>query len=230
MGRSEIHASPYKLSYASRIASGLVALIALFGLARYVIAESLKLDGDWLAALWLNASYLTDLSNLLLAIVMTGIALGSRALSRPAVVGCAVSAIATVGVGFWLMGGTLSFGTSALENILLHAVTPWAALLFWLLFVPKGYLRWSHALVWMAWPVGYWIYAMTRGLLTGEFAYPFMDPKVNKAFSIAVSIGMVILLNLVWASTLFALDKLSVRNRHLQNPDQLSDQCISAMK
>jgi hypothetical protein len=142
-----------------RVAAGLLASIAWLGLVRYGVAEVSKQDGDWLAALWTNAGHLTDLSNLLLAIVMTGVAAGSRALSRPAIVGWAVAAIATVGVGFWMIGGTLTLGTSALEDILLHAVTPWAAVLFWLVFVPKGALRRAHALSWMFWPMAYWAYA-----------------------------------------------------------------------
>jgi hypothetical protein len=203
----------HTLSHVSRLAAGVLACIAWFGLARYLVAEASKLEGDWLAALWENSSYLTDLSNLLLAVVMTGVALGSRLLSRPAIVGWAVVAIATVGVGFWLIGGTLSLATSALENILLHAVTPWAALLFWLLLFPKGGLRWTHALAWMLWPTCYWAYAMTRGVATGEFAYKFMDLAANPVSAVALSIGSIVLLYVAWASVLVLLDKALARNR-----------------
>lgn len=219
---TDVRGPSHTISRSGRIAAGLLASIAWLGLARYGIAEVSNQGGDGLAALWTNAAYLTDLSNLLLAVVMTGIAAGSRALSRPAIVGWAVTAIATVGVGFWMIGGTLILGNSALEDVLLHAVTPWAAVLFWLIWVPKGELRRSHALAWMAWPIAYWTYAMTRGLLTGTFAYSFMDPGPNGAVAVAVMIGKLIAVHAAWVLILMVLDQMMVRGRGLGNGGRFS--------
>ena len=210
MDRSAIFGATYNFSYPGRVAAGLLALTAWLGLARYFLAEVSKQRGDLFAALWINTNYLTDLSNLFLAIVMTGVAFGYPALSRPVLVGWAVAAITTVGVGFWLIGGTLTLG-SALENILLHGVTPWAALLLWLVFVPKGYLRLIHVSIWLLWPLCYWLYALTRGVLTGEFAYGFMDPSKNSVTAIATLIGGLTLVYAAWAWTLLALDKMSAK-------------------
>lgn len=197
------------MSYSSigRIAAGLLAAFAWFGLARYLASEAAFLQGNWPSAVWSNLGYLTDLSNLLLAIVMTGIALGVQRLSRPAVVGWAVVAIATVGVGFWLSGGRLVLGKSALEDVLLHGVTPWAALLFWLVFAPKGRLAWRHALVWMAWPLFYWSYAMGRGLLLDRYPYSWLDPAKQGAAAVATTIAMMVVLYALWAVVLVLLDK-----------------------
>lgn len=136
-----------QFSIVGRIAAGLLAAVAWLGLGLYVVAEAAGLKRDWLGALWLNTGYLTDLSNLSLAIVMTGVALGVPLLSKPHVVGWVTAVIATVGVGFWLIGGSLIVGETPIESFLLHAVTPWAGLAFWLVFTPKGGLRWRTALI-----------------------------------------------------------------------------------
>ena len=141
-----------QFSMPSRAVAGVLTAITWLGLGLYVVAEA-ELNGDWLGALWLNAGFLTDLSNLSLAVVMTGVALGVRKLSAPHVVGWVTAVIATVGVGFWLIGGTLIVGKTPIESFLLHAVTPWAGLAFWLVFAPKGGLRWRADLAGLACPL-----------------------------------------------------------------------------
>ncbi len=194
-----------------RMAAGALAAIGWVGLGLYVVAEAATQKGDWLAAVWTNLGFLTDLSNLLLAVVMTGVALGVRPLSRPHVVGWAIAAIATVGVGFWLIGGRLVIGQSALEDILLHGVTPWAGLLFWLVFAPKGGLRWRRSLFWLAWPIGYFAYAMVRGAVTGSYAYGFLDPAKSSVTNIAITVGMITAVFAVWSLILLLLDRVMAR-------------------
>lgn len=196
-----------------RLAAGLLALTGWLGLGLYVVAGVASQNGDLLRAVWVNLGYLTDLSNLLLAVVMTGVALGVRPLSRPHIVGWAIAAITKVGVGFWLIGGTLTVGESALEDILLHAVTPWAGLLFWLLFVPKGVLRWKRALFWLAWPIGYFAYALARGAMTGDYAYPFLDPAESSAADIATIVGMITAVLAGWTGALLLLDRVMGKRR-----------------
>jgi len=196
-----------------RIAAAVLAAIGWLGLALYLTDAAGERGRSWLGAFWQNAGYLTDLSNLLLAIVMTGIALQRPALQRPAIVGWALVAIATVGVAFWLVGGTLEIGESALEDVLLHGVTPWAALLFWLVFAPKGQLRVRDALAWLAWPVAYFVYAMARGLLTGTFAYGWMDPAKHGLASVMTIMAMVLVVYALWSVALLGTDRVLGRRR-----------------
>lgn len=202
-----------QFSIVGRIAAGLLAVVAWLGLGLYVVAEAAGLKGDWLGALWLNAGYLTDLSNLSLAIVMTGVALGVRLLSKPQVVGWVTAVIATVGVGFWLIGGSLIVGETPIESFLLHAVTPWAGLAFWLVFAPKGGLRWRTALIWLAWPALYFTYAMTRGALAGEYAYPFLDPATDGIAGVVMGIGKIVAVYMAWCLILLRLDGMMSRKR-----------------
>ena len=189
-----------------RLAAAVLAALAWLGLGRYLAAEMARQGGDVLAALWQDAAFLTDLSNALLAGVLTGVALGNRTLSRPGTVGFAVAAAVTVGLAFWLVGGRLSLD-SDLENLLLHGVTPAGALLFWLLWTPKRRLRWGHALAWMAWPALYWSYALLRGRLTGEYAYPFTDPAQAGMLPVLRTLGMLFATHALVAVALVAMDR-----------------------
>ncbi|WP_395944002.1 Pr6Pr family membrane protein [Brevundimonas sp.] len=198
---------------AARAAAGLLAAIGWLGLGLYLVAEATASKGDWLVAVWNNLGFLTDLSNLILAVVMTGVALNLRRLSEPHVVGWAVVAIVTVGVGFWLIGGRLVLGTSALENILLHGVTPLAGLVFWLVFTPKGELRRRTALLWLAWPAFYWTYAMVRGAVSGQYAYGFLDPRTQGAGGVAAAIAGMAALYVVASLVLLGLDRAMGRKR-----------------
>jgi hypothetical protein len=62
-----------------------------------------------------------------------------------------------------------------LADRLLHDIIPILYLLYWIIFVPKGLLRWKDALWWLIYPLIYIIYTITRGALCGWYPYPFID-------------------------------------------------------
>jgi hypothetical protein len=75
-------------------------------------------------------------------------------------------------------------GWSAAANILLHTVTPLAALADWLLLTPRGGLRPRHAALWLLYPLAYLAFVLTRGaLLTpgteARYPYPFLDVTLH---------------------------------------------------
>jgi len=198
---------------AGRIAAGIVAATAWLGLGLYLAAEIASQKGNWLAALWVNAGFLTDLTNLCLAVVMTGVALGIARLATPKLVGWVVTAILTVGIGFWLIGGRLVIGKSALSDILLHGATPLLALVFWTAFAVRGGVRWTSVLPWLIWPVFYWTYALIRGGLTGEYAYGFLNWAKQGVWSVGITIGALIALYAVCGLMVVGIDKLLSRRR-----------------
>ncbi|MER6356971.1 Pr6Pr family membrane protein [Streptomyces sp. NPDC001634] len=64
------------------------------------------------------------------------------------------------------------------HSVLLHVVTPLMALLDWLFFGPKGALRRRHAVLWLAYPLAYLVFALTRGAVVTRgtrYPYPFLD-------------------------------------------------------
>ncbi len=161
----------------SRSAAGCIAAIAWLGLAfqcfsTFQIIHSLPL------MLWIVFAYFTILTNLIVAAVFTGAA-ASRARMPPAwIVAGTTLSILLVGIvyAFLLHGKTELTGGSAIANVLLHMATPVLVTAFWIAFTPKGQLRWSHPLVWAIYPLTYLIYSLIRGVLSGKYPYPFLDP------------------------------------------------------
>lgn len=163
-------------SKGARLAAAAVALVAWFGLAVQLRA-SIELTGSVPAAIWAMLRYFTVLSNLLLAVVLTGVALGAKRLSAPWLVGGTALALLLVGVvyGLLLRGLLELSGGARLADTLMHYVTPTLAPLFWLAYAPKGALRLEDPVRWALFPLAYLAYALVRGMVEGLYAYPFIN-------------------------------------------------------
>lgn len=66
-------------------------------------------------------------------------------------------------------------GLSLVADRLLHHAAPVAAVVFWLVCVPKAGLNWSDPLRWSGIPLLYLIYALARASLEGFYPYFFID-------------------------------------------------------
>jgi hypothetical protein len=86
-------------------------------------------------------------------------------------------AILLVGVVYWvLLRGLHPLSAVALTaNTLLHDVSPLLMAAYWLVFVPRGKLRWSAPWWWTLFPVIYFVYVLARGQLDHRYPYPFID-------------------------------------------------------
>ena len=194
----------------ARLAAALVALVAWVALAvqldaSFGLAESL---GE---ALWAMLRYFTVLTNLLVAVVMSFIALGVRV--PPFVTGGTTLSIVLVGVVFFLLlRGLLELsGGAALADLLMHKVTPVLVPLWWLAFADKGGLRRRDCLLWALYPLAYFGYALVRGKAEGRYAYPFIDVASLGGAAVALN-GLLIALGFVIAGlALVALDARMAR-------------------
>ncbi|MEO6433397.1 MAG: Pr6Pr family membrane protein [Sphingomicrobium sp.] len=121
--------------------------------------------------------YFTVITNLILALIFTGIALGNRRCESGPVVGGVTLAIILVGViyGLLLQGSIELSGGAAVADLLLHKVTPILGVGYWAWFQRKGQLRPIHPWIWTLLPLAYFPYALLRGAIEGRYAYPFMD-------------------------------------------------------
>jgi hypothetical protein len=157
-----------------RAVAALVALICWVGLA---LQFSLSFAGqhDVVTTLWVLLRFFTIVTNLLVAIAMTLIAI-DRPVS-PLVLGGLTLAILFVGIVYatLLAGLEHPTGLAALVNSLLHRVSSIAMALWWLFFAPRARLKLNAPLVWVAYPVAYFAYALARGHLDGLYPYPFID-------------------------------------------------------
>lgn len=155
-----------------RVAAAAIALISWAGLAvqfNAIIDQGQSVIGT----LWIMVRYFTILTNLLVAVVFSGVASGLPAFAAPLLLGGTTMAIVLVGVvNHLLLRGLLELsGGAKLADTILHYVTPIAVLVFWLLLAPKGQLTRRDPLRWVAFPSAYLVYALVRGTIEGKFAY-----------------------------------------------------------
>jgi hypothetical protein len=162
----------------ARGAAGCIAAIAWLGLIIQCVSTFQGNHSAWLT-LWIVFAYFTILTNLLVAVVFTALAVERTPMRAPWVVAGTMLSILLVGVIYGLLlHGTMELsGGSAVANVLNHMATPVLVPLFWIIFTPKGELRWWHPLVWAIYPLAYFAYSLIRGGQTGQYPYPFLDPS-----------------------------------------------------
>ena len=190
----------------ARLLAALVALVAWAGL---FIQYRTTLGSGYAPAetLWIMLRFFTVLTNLLLAVTMTAVALGARV--APFLVGGVTLAMALVGMVYLtLLRGLLDLsGGALLADTLLHKVTPVVVALWWLAFASKGRLTWSAPLGWALYPLLYFIYALARGVTDGRYAYPFIDIAKLGAATVALNAALIAASFLIAGLGLVALDR-----------------------
>jgi len=161
------------------------------------------------AALWTMLRYFTILTNLIVAVVFTGIALGKSAFATPSLLGGTTMAIVLVGVVYHLLlRGLLELsGGAKIADTILHYVTPISVLLFWLFLAPKGALTLRDPLRWTLYPFAYLVYALVRGAAEKVYAYPFLDVAQKGWTSILVTSLLILLAFLAGGMILVRIDR-----------------------
>jgi hypothetical protein len=157
-----------------RAAAAFIALVCWAGIVLNFWV-SYSHSQNIIVSLWGLVRFFTIISNLALAIAMTMIAAGKR--QSPLLLGGLTLAILLVGVVYaTLLKGlhTLS-GPALIADYLLHDLSPILMAAYWLLFVPRGRLRWSAPWWWVVFPLVYFLYAIARGKLDHRYPYPFID-------------------------------------------------------
>jgi hypothetical protein len=156
-----------------RLAAALVAAAAWAGLA-VQFAANLETQSA-LDAVWILLRFFTIITNLLVALTMTGVAAGRRV--SPFILAGLTLAILFVGAIYMtLLHGIVQLvGLGNLADTLLHYVVPVAMGIYWLAFAPKIGLTWRDPLLWCVYPILYLAYVVVRGSVDGRYPYPFID-------------------------------------------------------
>ncbi len=160
-----------------RLWAGAIAIAGWSGLILQTLLIFLRVH-DWEATLWRLSGFFTILSNLLVAVLFTGIALGRTRWRHPQLVAAAALTMALVGAVFELMLRRqlhLS-GWRLVTNALLHDAVPLLTAGAWLFLAEKGRLRKRDPWLIAAFPIAYLGYALIRGAIGGWYPYPFIDP------------------------------------------------------
>lgn len=173
----------------ARVCALIIAAVSLAALgAQYSVLP--YTDGALTVAqrLWTLAGYFTVLTNGLIAGHMLAIAMGWQ-ISASRAAGLVVS-ICLVGVVYHLVLAQLwnPVGLAWWANQGLHSVVPLATLAWWLAFAPKG-VTLRNLPMWLIWPLIYCVYALTRGIFTGFWPYPFLDLEQLGSQQVATNIA-----------------------------------------
>ena len=126
--------------------------------------------------------YFTILTNILVAIACLAPVLArksrwGRFFLRADVTAAITTYIIFVGIAYNLLLKNLwnPVGLQFVADRLLHDIMPIVYTALWLLFVPKGHLRWGQTGWWLIYLVVYFLYAMAIGAMSGFYPYPFVD-------------------------------------------------------
>lgn len=170
---------------APRLLLLLIALIAWFSIiSQFSISVPLLLAKGMTygEAVWRMFGYLTILTNVLVAVACSVLLLKPESLpgqyfSRPGVQTAVTLYIIFVGLGYnLLLRNHAPFtGLHRLSDEGLHTVVPLLCALYWSLYVPKQGLQAKDSLLWLIYPLAYFLMAMLRGGSSGFYPYPFLN-------------------------------------------------------
>lgn len=204
--------STVELVYMSMLAlAGLAALILQYGLMIVNRNPDVSLARTTVAFL----SYFTILTNMLVTISLIVPLLkpgckGARFFSRPAVITSVAGYITLVALIYALLLRHLwhPTGLQWLADELLHSVIPAGYVLYWLIFVPKGTLKWTLIFPWLLYPLAYFIYTLLRGFIAGVYPYPFIDVNTLGYGAVLLNAVMVLAVSCLIVFFFLALDHL----------------------
>jgi hypothetical protein len=103
-----------------------------------------------------------------------------RFFSRPGVLAALALYIIFVGLGYnLLLRNHAPFtGLHRIADEGMHTVVPLLFAWYWLLFAVKHGIQAKDGLLWLIYPLAYFVMAMVRGSLSGFYPYPFLNVTV----------------------------------------------------
>jgi hypothetical protein len=176
---------------------------------QYTLIVRYETNGDLVAAAIRFSSYFSDLSNVLVALAMTlpwlaPDAILARFFTRPSVRTAILAYIIIVAVIYHFLLAKLwnPQGWELVADTIEHIVAPALYIIDWVLFVPKGTMKFKSAFIWLVFPFAYAVYSLIHGAITGFYPYPFIDVSklgydkvfANMAVLILVFAGLGLLL------------------------------------
>ena len=155
--------------------------------------------------------YFTIWSNTLVALVTARFARGgdNRGLGAPWLLAAAVVYILVVGAVYNLLLAPFNpqVGVRKLLDLVFHSVIPIAYPLWWLTQVSRGQLGWNTLLPALAFPLAYCAAAMTKGAMTGKYAYFFIDIGRFGVAQVLINIAGLAALYAVLMAVVIAFDR-----------------------
>ena len=204
-----------KLTTLLGLAVGVGALLLQFWLS---MTARLALGGGVLDALLWFFTYFTILTNLMLVLVYLSALTNTGWLAwwRSPVTRAMMAAAMTLVMAFYhfVLAATWNpQGLFYVADVLLHYATPLIYLGWWLVFEPKGRLRFT-SIGWMLVPPLVWLaWAMARGAVVNEYPYPVLEAHVIGYPQVLANIAGLLLVLIVLFAAAVALDRLLGRRQ-----------------
>ena len=114
-------------------------------------------------------------------------------------------------------------GWQLLADTIQHVVTPALYVIDWVLFVPKGTIRWKSAFAWLLYPLGYAVYSLIHGAVTGFYPYPFINVGELGYDKMFLNMGVLVLVFFGLGLALIGIDRRMGRNTTPPRPSPFSE-------
>ena len=98
-------------------------------------------------------------------------------------------------------------GWAAFSNFILHYLTPIAFIVDWILTETKEKYKWNYLPYWTLYPIGYLLFSLIHGSITGDYLYPFLNVSKLGILGYLVSICFLIGVGLAIGSLYIASNR-----------------------
>lgn len=99
-------------------------------------------------------------------------------------------------------------GAWKFADVLLHYIIPMMYVIFWLVIIERGHLRWTHAINWQFFPIGYAALSVAIGRISGGYPYPFLVVEDLGWTAVLRNIFMILMCYIALSVIVIALDKV----------------------
>lgn len=99
-------------------------------------------------------------------------------------------------------------GIHAAVNAGLHYLTPPLAFVGWLIFGPRPRISWRVVGLSLIWPIGWLVYTLIRGAVTGWYPYPFLDVSTIGAAATSRNLAVIVAIAFLLLLIMKAADRL----------------------
>lgn len=190
------------------------AAVAWFALVLQYTLTVTKPGAPFLEATVRYFSFFTIITNVLVALALTlpWLAPESRAgqfFDRPSVRTAILAYIIIVAVIYHYLLAKLwnPQGWQLIADTIEHVVTPALYVIDWVLFVPKGTVKWKSAVVWLGYPLVYAAYSLIHGAVTGFYPYPFLNVSNLGYDEVLINMAVLVLVFLGLGLALIGIDR-----------------------
>jgi hypothetical protein len=195
------------------------AAVTWFALVLQYYLTITKPGAPFLEATVRYFSFVTILTNILVALALTlpWLAPQSRSgqfFDRPSVRTAILAYIIIVAVIYHYLLAKLwnPQGWQLVADTVEHVVTPALYVVDWVLFVPKGTVRWKSAVVWLGYPLVDAVYSLIHGAVTGFYPYPFINVSNLGYHKVFTNMAVLVLVFIGLGVALISIDRRMGRN------------------